>query len=194
MTQGIKSQSSGIVLSLRWRHERDKILNHQPCDCFLNRLFRHRSKKTSKLRTTGLCEGNSPVTGEFSAQRASNAESVSIWWRHHVSWYYHFSTGNWYLMGCISLFSLRADSNKENVSMTSWRLMHGTRPRPVSISRRSSQFWNLYYKDKTPVRHSYLYNGNAYTVMLRRRLYIETNICICSWLRWTKFWRSVLQS
>ena len=45
---------------------------------------RRRSKKTSKLRVTGLCEGNSPVTGEFPAQRASNAENVSIWWRHHV--------------------------------------------------------------------------------------------------------------
>ena len=40
------------------------------------------NKKTSKLRVTGLCEGNSPVTGEFPAQRASNAENVSIWWRH----------------------------------------------------------------------------------------------------------------
>ena len=44
---------------------------------------RRRSKKTSKLRVTGLCEGNSPVTGEFPAQRASNAENVSVWWRHH---------------------------------------------------------------------------------------------------------------
>ena len=26
-------------------------------------------KKTSKLRVTGLCDGNSPVTGEFPAQR-----------------------------------------------------------------------------------------------------------------------------
>ena len=34
--------------------------------------------------TTGLCVGNSPVTGEFPAQRASNAENVSISWRHHV--------------------------------------------------------------------------------------------------------------
>ena len=31
-------------------------------------------KETSKLRFTGLCEGNSPVTGKFPAQRASNAE------------------------------------------------------------------------------------------------------------------------
>ena len=57
--------------------------NHQPHDCLLNRLSRRRSKKTSKLRVTGLCVGNSPVTGEFPAQMASNTENVSIWWRHH---------------------------------------------------------------------------------------------------------------
>ena len=42
----------------------------------------NKSKKTSKLRVTGLCVRNSPVTGEFLAQRASNTENVSIWWRH----------------------------------------------------------------------------------------------------------------
>ena len=47
-----------------------------------NRLFRRRSKKTSKLRVTGLCAGNSPVTSEFPVQMASNVENVSIWWRH----------------------------------------------------------------------------------------------------------------
>ena len=51
-------------------------------DCLLNRLLRCRSKETSKLRVTGLCKGNSPVTGEFPSQRASN---VSIWWCHHVN-------------------------------------------------------------------------------------------------------------
>ena len=30
--------------------------------------FRRKSKETSKLRVTGLCAGNSPVTGEFPAQ------------------------------------------------------------------------------------------------------------------------------
>ena len=49
------------------------------------RLFKPRSKKTSTLRVTGLCAGNSPVTGEFPAQRASNAENVSIWWCHYVT-------------------------------------------------------------------------------------------------------------
>ena len=40
--------------------------------------------KTSKLRVTGLCAGKSPGTGEFPVQMASNAENVSILWRHHV--------------------------------------------------------------------------------------------------------------
>ena len=34
-------------------------------------------RKKSNLRVTGLCVGNSQVTGEFPAQRASNAENVS---------------------------------------------------------------------------------------------------------------------
>ena len=46
-------------------------------------VYSDRSKKTSKLRVTGLCVGNSPGTGEFPAQMASNAENVSNWWRHH---------------------------------------------------------------------------------------------------------------
>ena len=45
-----------------------------------------RSKETSELRVTGLCEGGSPVTDEFPTQRASNAENVSIGWRHHDIW------------------------------------------------------------------------------------------------------------
>ena len=73
-----------ISKTLHWRHNgRDSVSNHQPHDCLLNRLFRRRSKKTSKLRVTGLCVGNSPGTGEFPAHMASNAENVSIWWHRH---------------------------------------------------------------------------------------------------------------
>ena len=70
----------------RWRHnDHAGVSNHQPHGCLLNRLFRRKSKKTSKLRITGLCAGNSPGTGEFPAQMASYAENVSIWWRHHAA-------------------------------------------------------------------------------------------------------------
>ena len=68
--------------TLQWRHNGcDSVSNHQPRDCLLYRLFRRRSKKTSKLRVTGLCAS---ATGEFPVQMASNAENVSIWWRHHA--------------------------------------------------------------------------------------------------------------
>ena len=80
--------SSYLISSLLWRHNgRDGVSNHQPHDCLLNRSFERRSKKTSKLRVTDLCVGNSPVTGEFPTQMASNAESVSIWWRYLVIWW-----------------------------------------------------------------------------------------------------------
>ena len=73
-----------ISLSLRWRHsDHAGVSNHQPHGCLLNRLFGRKSKKTLKLRVTGLCAGNSPGTGEFPAQMASYAENISIWWRHH---------------------------------------------------------------------------------------------------------------
>ena len=39
-------------------------------------------RKASNLRVTGLCEGNSPVTDGFPAQKASNVENASNWWRH----------------------------------------------------------------------------------------------------------------
>ena len=64
-------------------HWRGALMSSLICAWTNSGLFRCKSKKTSKFRVTGLCAGSSPVTGEFTAQRASNAENVSIWWRHH---------------------------------------------------------------------------------------------------------------
>ena len=73
-------------IPLPWRlNKRDNVSNHQLHDCLLNRLHRRRSKKTSKLRVTGLCGEISPLTGEFPAQMVSNAENVSIRRRHHAN-------------------------------------------------------------------------------------------------------------
>ena len=63
------------LYSLQWRHnKRDGISNRRRLDCLLNRLFMRKSKKTPKIRYTGLCEGNPPVTGGFPSQRTNNAE------------------------------------------------------------------------------------------------------------------------
>ena len=57
-------QGDFTISVLQWRYnERDGVSNHQPYDCLLKRLFRRRSKKTSKLRDTGLC------AGEFTCDR-----------------------------------------------------------------------------------------------------------------------------
>ena len=97
------ARSRGIwsyLWALLWRHNgHDGLSNHQPHECLLNRSFRCKSKKTSKLRVTGLCAGNSPETDEFPAQRASNTEYVSIWWRHH---------GNDLVIPVYSAYSTRA--------------------------------------------------------------------------------------
>ena len=72
------------IVALQLRHNGcDSVSNHQPHDCLLNGSFRRRSKKTSKLRVTGLCAGKSPVAADFPAQMASDTEKGSIWWRHH---------------------------------------------------------------------------------------------------------------
>ena len=52
-----------LSVSLQWCHnERGSVSYHQSL-FLLNCRFRRRSKETSKLRVTGLCAGNSPVTG-----------------------------------------------------------------------------------------------------------------------------------
>ena len=56
-----------------------------------------------KHQTPRLCAGNSPWTGEFPAQMASNAEKVSIWWRHHI-----YTSFMWTLVGEISFCKFTA--------------------------------------------------------------------------------------
>ena len=70
--------------TLQWRrNECDDVSYHRRLHRVLHCWFRHWSKKTSKAPRHWLCAGNSPVAGEFPAQKASDAENVSIWRRHH---------------------------------------------------------------------------------------------------------------
>ena len=69
-----------ITVTSQWARWRLK----SPATPFFTQPFiQAQIKITQKLRVTGLCAGNSPVTDEFPAQMANNAENVSIWWRHH---------------------------------------------------------------------------------------------------------------
>ena len=67
---GPQNETTWRAIVLQWRHNgRHRVSNHQPRDCLLNRLFRRRTKKIKAPR--------------HSAQMASYAENVSIWWHHH---------------------------------------------------------------------------------------------------------------
>ena len=84
------TQAPGQCLLLRVRvsfqcrqNERDGVSNHQTHDCSLSWLFRRKSKETSKLRVTGLCEGNSPVT--FSTWRRRYDVEWPMYIQHDVS-------------------------------------------------------------------------------------------------------------
>ena len=69
-----------LVSALQWRHnQHDGVSNYSSVTiCFTQPFI-----QAQTLRVFGLCEGNSPATGEVPAQRASNAQNVSIWRRHH---------------------------------------------------------------------------------------------------------------
>ena len=57
-TNHSKARTVCHIFPLQCRHNGlDGVSNHQPHHCSLNRLFWRRSKKTSKLRVTGLCAG-----------------------------------------------------------------------------------------------------------------------------------------
>ena len=86
--------------TLQWHHnEHDGVSNHQLNVCLFNRLFKRISKKTSKLRVTCLCEGNSPtssltspwwgnlsMTDAFRSPSASEVELCGfLCWKHERS-------------------------------------------------------------------------------------------------------------
>ena len=71
-------------LSLQWcNNEHDGVSNHPRDNC--SGADQRKYKKILKFRVTGLCARKSPCGRWIPVQRISNAENVSIWWRHHAS-------------------------------------------------------------------------------------------------------------
>ena len=109
-------------MSLQWRHNGcDGLLNHQPHDCLLNRLFRRKSKKTSKLHVTGLCAGNSPVNGgqfqlfHSNVYKSNSAGYIELRINAPNSWYHKLN---------FILLYLRAHANNHLVSVSVWTFIH----------------------------------------------------------------------
>ena len=108
--------------ALQWRHiECDGVLIHRCLQWLLNCWFRRRPKKTSKVRVTGLCVGNSPVTAEFPTQKASNAENVSIWWCHlEFGWLTQYC-GFYYLATALLNSFSSAFTGRHRVYICRWK-------------------------------------------------------------------------
>ena len=78
MDKGIDSYGINRVLTHCSEVIMKTMASQNTSNCLLNCLLRCWSKKTSKLHVTGLCAGNTLVTGEFPAQKVSKMEKVSI--------------------------------------------------------------------------------------------------------------------
>ena len=95
MSQGAGIHSHARQKHLQWRHiERDGVSSHRRLDCVLNRLFRRRSKKTSKLRVTGLFEGKClnimTTPGSLTAHRVESRDWKPVNLVNHIGkhkWY-----------------------------------------------------------------------------------------------------------
>ena len=130
-------------VALHWRHnDHNGVSNHQPGGCLLNRLFRQIKVNIKAPRHWPLC-GEFTGTGEFPAQRASYAENVSIWWRHHGFLCY------WRALTQIT----PNDRPRRTSSPGPW----------FNIKISSYQYRKSHCGDKTVVWSSYLHNGISYT-------------------------------
>ena len=132
---------------LQWRrNEHDGVSNPHPHDCSSNRLFRRRSKKTiSKIRFTGLCAGNSPVTGTTNSQQQIHTQMRSnILYSPSICWYILYMA----CQGCVSLHSpnefswhlILVDANHVPNSVMIFVLEIRWRPRIIDAET-LSKFW-----------------------------------------------------
>ena len=107
------SAAHSVSMPSQWRHnDHDSVSNHQPHGCLLNRLFRRRSKKTSKLRFTGLCVGNSPGPvksphkGPVTRKMFPFDDVIMAKWIHMMAWQGNvliIDDCKWYNWICTSL-------------------------------------------------------------------------------------------
>ena len=132
-------------IALEWRHNgRDGVSNHQPHQCLLDRLFRRRSKKISKLSVTGLCAGNSPVTA-FSIPcfpLLSDVHVLCVMCGTHTNFIIHFCAGisrvgialySKFPSVCPSIFIGHNQTRHDKQSVDIWIKLTGNRKNTLTI-------------------------------------------------------------
>ena len=125
-----------IGYSLQWRYNgRDGVSNQAS-------FFRRISKKISTLGITGLCAGNSPVSGEFPTQMASNVQNVSIWWRHHVGYTLFLAKRRQVLHGSYRIHMYCGRCEDKNLKVV-WKIP-SLSAKVFKISCTNESFWLCY--------------------------------------------------
>ena len=168
---GMSSLHTCCILDTILLHYRDVIMGAMTSQItsltsLLNRFLWRRLKKTSKLRVTGLYVGRSPLTGEFPAQRTSNAENVSIWWRHHVLFIWKYP----HLCVATTLISLSSWLNHKHVISS---LIHGHKDNFILGFVTSTK---VVCQIVAKLLRSWCCNANVLSVIAcRRRLHINGN-------------------
>ena len=79
-TRSIHMNIDATLKRTRWRLEWPGLL------LFTQTFIPAQMKENIKAPFQGLCAGTTHVTSEFPASMASDAENVSIWWRHDEMW------------------------------------------------------------------------------------------------------------
>ena len=139
-----------INTSLRCCHnEYDGVSNHQTHHCLLSRLFRRRSKKTPKLRVTGLCVGNSPVNSPHKGlvtRKTCPFDDVIMWWCRWLIWRPVKKT----LFCNRQILQVKTTRNKRHhrplpdyvgLDRLSWEAKHVYRPRPDAFTYCLFRVW-----------------------------------------------------
>ena len=99
------------------------------------------------ITSCGLYAGNLPVTSEFPAQKNSNAENVSNWWRHHamsnckyISWFQYaiiHPCPNCWVEDMICLNAIILQVNTPSIVTIKWKLC---RNKSLPSKRMNSQY------------------------------------------------------
>ena len=114
-------------------------------------------KETSKSALLALCDENSPVIGEFPAQCTSDAEKVSMWWRHNAETLLRYPSpmGTTHDLWLAMIFSLQGRhmrdmseiTDKSTVCSTEFSCKH---LRKISKVRLTGLLWGESTGDRFP--------------------------------------------
>ena len=157
-------------MTLQWRHnDRDGVSNQRRLNCLLSRLFRCRSKKTSKLRVTGLSEG--PKRGKC-LHLITSSWSKRVWSLNVKMDKFRFAALST-ILTYISHKALEKERNKKNVKISPF-----LRYAPCSVTHKTLFAWEDRRNQQVVVRPAFLSHNACLMVVMRYICIWRTMVCV----------------